>query len=83
MSYKEPGQDAIFLIVITIAVLISIIVFAFIFFVVWPSEAVEDAQKTTVMIDGQEVDKTVAKAYNVQQAFYQQSMAMVNGTYWT
>lgn len=82
MSKKEPGEDAIFLIGITIAFLIAIIIFAFIFFVVWPYNAVEDAQNSNVTIKGQEMDATVAKAYTIEQTFYQQSVAMANGSYW-
>lgn len=82
MYISESNQSIWIIIGFAIAGVVAVSVFAFLFFIVWPTSAVEAAQNQTVTVNGEQVDPVVAKVGGVQNAFYQQSKAMMNGTYW-
>jgi len=82
MYVNESNQNIWLIIGFAIASVVAVAVFAFLFFIVWPTSAVEAAQNQTVTVNGEQVDPAVAKVAEVQNVFYHQSMAMINGTYW-
>ena len=80
--YSRRSELSIWLpIGVAIASVIAVIVFAFLFFVVWPENAYEKSENKTVMANGEEVDPLVAKVGNIENAYIQQSKAMINGSY--
>lgn len=82
MHTRKPEHDAFYLVGLSIVILITIIVFAYLLFVVWPMNAVAHAENASVSVNGVLVDPLVAKVATVQMGYYNQAVAMVNGSYW-
>ena len=84
MNNRRSGNNLFLLIAVSMATVVAIVVFAFLFFVVFPMNGVIAAgypENVTSPIHGYPVDPLVEKVGEIENAYYNQAKAMINGTY--